>query len=345
MRPILYLTHLYQRCIALFKRNAQTPILRRRREGRLGQLKISNRQELEIAKINCALTQECDHTTHTSLCVRCSLSYEHFYHRQSKDEKKKLSTKDHLVTLMAIDFQKFTSYAGYLSAIRKHSFFERKAKKAMRVGYLFEAFQGENYLPDIKEIRQSNKWRGLGLPADPYVLTPETLNTKPSYFAKIQTPKCNIHWEKWFGIFQSKAGHMQGQIKTHQRLIAYARIRRIGNTVKYAELIGHCEHLNNGVMAFLHLEIMKYFFDPVRHDSDKGIQYITYNNVERGADGLFFWKRKALFMPYEIEFCKHPLPFNFDPQQYLLLNPDINGANVDPATHYQQYGHLENRQH
>ena len=37
------------------------------------------------------------------------------------------------------------------------------------------------------------------------------------------------------------------------------------------------------------------------------------------------------------------LPFDFDPDLYLRLNPDVAQAGVDPVTHYQCYGHKEGR--
>jgi hypothetical protein len=95
--------------------------------------------------------------------------------------------------------------------------------------------------------------------------------------------------------------------------------------------------------ALLHLEIMRYFLESPTALADQGIEYVTYNNVERGADGLFFWKRKALFRPHQIEFLEYPLPADFDPKQYLDLNPDIAIAKIDPAKHYRQIGHLECR--
>ncbi len=38
-----------------------------------------------------------------------------------------------------------------------------------------------------------------------------------------------------------------------------------------------------------------------------------------------------------------PLPADFDPEIYNLLNPDVIGAGLDPTKHYQRHGHLEER--
>jgi hypothetical protein len=38
-----------------------------------------------------------------------------------------------------------------------------------------------------------------------------------------------------------------------------------------------------------------------------------------------------------------PLPADFDPEIYSLLNPDVIEAGLDPAKHYSRHGHLEGR--
>jgi len=339
MQLILNLPNFYHQSIQRFKRYGWQLLYKDRRQKRLAQLNLVSRDALEIAQISCALNTDCDLSSPTSLCVRSSLSYEHFF-LQSAQRKK---NTEHYVTLMAINLKQYSDYATYLKAIRKYSFFERKSKKALKLGFVFAPLHYENYLPDIQAIRESLKWRAAGLPKDPYVLTPDVLQSQPSLSREIKLPHCDIHWEKWFGIFQSQPNYRQGQVITHQKLLAYARIRRAGNTIKYAELIGHFEYLNSGVMALLHLEIMRYFLESPTAPADHGIEYLTYNNLERGADGLFFWKRKALFRPHKIELLGHQLPTDFDPKQYLDLNPDVAHAKIDPAEHYRQIGHLEQR--
>jgi len=343
MQPILNLAYFYHQRIQRLKNLGWRLLYKGRRQKRLTQLNLASREALEIAQINCALHVDCDRSNPTSLCIRSSLSYEHFFHQASSQDPKLPESTERHVTLMAINLKQYPDYDTYLKAIRKHSFFERKSRKALKLGFFFAPFHYENYLPDIQAIRESLKWRAAGLPKDPYVLTPGVLQSQPCHFTEIKTPSCNIHWEKWFGIFQSRPNYQQGRAITHQQLLAYARIRRAGNTAKYAELIGHFEHLNSGAMALLHLEIMRYFLESPAAPADQGIEYVTYNNVERGADGLFFWKRKALFRPHQIELLEHPLPADFDPKQYLKLNPDIAKAEVDPVEHFQLIGHLERR--
>jgi hypothetical protein len=37
------------------------------------------------------------------------------------------------------------------------------------------------------------------------------------------------------------------------------------------------------------------------------------------------------------------IPNDFDPEIYLLLNPDVSKANMDPYVHYKNHGKFEGR--
>jgi len=39
------------------------------------------------------------------------------------------------------------------------------------------------------------------------------------------------------------------------------------------------------------------------------------------------------------------LPYGFDPDRYLRMNPDVKAAGQDPVTHYLRYGRHEHRQY
>jgi len=40
-----------------------------------------------------------------------------------------------------------------------------------------------------------------------------------------------------------------------------------------------------------------------------------------------------------------PLPYGFDPERYLRLNPDVKASGMDPVTHYLRHGRFEQRQY
>lgn len=275
-------------------------------------------------------------TCTSPLCIRCSLNYQDFYQNQS-------IIKDlNAVTLMAIDLKQYQNFEKYSQSLRKNSYFLRSLKKAVKREYWVEQFQYQNYTPDMREIRRSVTDRAQGLPIDHFVLTETALNKDPAIETPIESPQCNGHWELWFGVFQQSPNHIQGKIKQNKRLVAYARLRRIGNSIKYAEFIGHGEHLEHSVMIMLHIHLIEWILNN-HNPYCQGIEYVTYNNVEKGDKGILYWKRKALFKPYIIKKPEINLPKDFDPVTYLSLNPDLTEPVKYAGTHYIRHGRVENR--
>lgn len=55
--------------------------------------------------------------------------------------------------------------------------------------------------------------------------------------------------------------------------------------------------MSDGVMMLLHSEIVKWLLD-IDNAYAVGVHFVTYGAMEQGGEGLFFWKRKALFVPH-----------------------------------------------
>lgn len=274
-----------------------------RRKVRLKHYQSLHRFQLPVAELDCRLSSNCDQSPVNNLCRRCIDNYSKFYSSTSVSEFFKPFAPVPKATLMAIKISDYKDYGDYISDIRRSSFFLRKSNKSIKSGHYFQEFQYENFMPDILKIRHSSEPRASSLPEDPYLLTEEVLHKPPVTFKSIQQPLCHLHFEKWFGIFIKDTGRRQGEVVVNQKLIAYTRLRRIGNSIKYHELIGDVEHLGSGCMALLHLEVMKMLF--LKTDFYfTGVGYLTYNTLERGAEGLFFWKRKALFSPFKIQYVQ-----------------------------------------
>jgi hypothetical protein len=313
-------------------------LLVNRRKKRLPTLGFGHRKELPIAEIDPGLGSTCA----SPLCIRCSLNYDAFFQINISPYKRRSSQKSTAVTLMALDLKKYNDFTNYCKALRKYSYFLRNSKKAIHKGYRFEQFQYLNHTPDMRAIRSSLSERARGLPIDPFVLTEHALNTDPLAETPVELPQCPQHWEMWFGIFQDAPGHTQGTLQLNKKLIAYARLRRIGNTIKYAEFIGHGDQLKDNVMTLLHIQLMEWLMHK-ENIHTHGIDYVTYNTVEKGDEGLLFWKRKALFTPFAISMKALSLPEDFDPQTYLSLNPDLKKSENEAAIHYLRHGRTENR--
>lgn len=308
-----------------------------RRKKRLVKFGFKTRSEIPLASIDCGLGMTC----HYDLCIRASLNYENFYILNSIKKASKISQLSS-VTLMAIDLKKYGNFERYEQALRQHSYFLRSNKKAIKQGYWVEQFQYQNHTPDIREIRNSVDQRAIGLPIDYFVLTENVLNTNPTKSISLEEPQCPNHWEQWFGVFLNVPGHLQGTLVHNKKLVAYARLRRIGNTVKYAEFIGHGDHLQFSVMTLLHIHLIKWVIDD-KNKHTNGVQYVTYNTVEKGNEGILYWKRKALFTPFAIQHIEPELPNDFVPEIYLSLNPDLKESIQNAGTHFLRHGQVENR--
>ena len=334
LQPLLAHLHLFY--LALF----QAHIFNYRRKKRLEFFDLESRDQAPVAKLDCRLTSACKST----LCVRASLNYDVFYGAITRLVDCYPSNPDRLVTLMALDLKAYKDFDDYLAALRKRSFFFRKANRSKNEGFVVEQFQYQNHTPDIRDIRASLKTREAGLPIDYFVLTHDALIKTPTFQIDIELPICDRHWEQWLGVFKPCPDYTQGYVTTNKKLLAYARLRRIGNTIKYAEFIGHGEALKHGIMMHLHLDVLKWIMSP-DNPHTKGIDYLTYNTLERGNDGIFFWKRKGLFSPYIVEMNDTTLPHDFDPRTYLALNPDVGKEKRDPVIHYLLHGIAENRKY
>lgn len=246
-------------------------------------------------------------------------------------------------TLHTIPFMQYARYADYQTAMRRESGnFMRDAARAKRAGYRVQDVQLANYSPDILAIHRSAKLRSFGVYLDAFLMRLEHLGGLPQHYAEIAPPQCTQHWEKLIGVFLPKAGYRQGALQTEQQLVGYARLYRIGNTVAYRDFIGHAEHVSHGVMKQLHLHILEWLLE--RSDPlVQGIEQITYGAVERGSDGLYFWKKKALFKPYLASVEPQRLPLDFKAEEYLRLNPDVKGSRADLEAHYVWHGRAEKR--
>lgn len=311
---------------------------RRRRARRLPFFGLNSRGDAPRAPLDCRLGPGCT----AVLCNRASLNYEGFFGDGSSSESRAWRL-DKGLTLMAIDLQAYGDIRNYMKALRKRSSnFCRDALKAERNGYFAEPFRFENRTPDILAVRRSVKMRSFGPVIDAFVLTIDSLGGAPDHEVPIERPACNIHWDACIGVFTHAPGHRQGAINTDRRLIAYAKLRRAGNAVNCVDFIGHGEHVRNGIMMQLHLKVIEWLLDP-QNDQARGVRFMTYGAVEMGNDGLFFWKRKALFTPFIVDIAQTPLPEDFDGETYLRLNPDLPRQGVDPAWHYKRHGALENR--
>lgn len=73
----------------------------------------------------------------------------------------------------------------------------------------------------------------------------------------------------------------------------------------YRDFIGHGAYVDQGIMKHLHVQLTRWVLEP-DNPLTQGVEYFNYGVVERGGNGLFFWKKKGLFAPYLATVTRNP---------------------------------------
>lgn len=179
----------------------------------------------------------------------------------------------------------------------------RQTKKAFRKGYYCRPFDGRIFLPDIVEINQSMPERQRGPMKGHYNETVEQKGGYPKKYYEFSLPRCLYHYTIMYGCFIDKPGHRQGNIPVNKKLVAYINLHRIGNIAFYSMILGHGEHLKNGIMYQLHLFVLEWLLNKKSilfgSYSDK-LDYLMYTAMKSGTAGLQQWKRVCLFEPENV---------------------------------------------
>jgi hypothetical protein len=302
---------------------------------RLGTYDLDAESEMMVARLDGALGCACSGAMCHHLFVTYGGYFDQFFYSTDREESSLYSK----LTLHAIDLLRYESFSDYRKDLGKRSsFFLRNAKKAEKKGFVVREIDPHLYERAITEIDHSMHVRSFG-PMLPHWVSQG--KDKQAYKKLPQNSEpCHWHWDRFFGVFGPQENNLNSE--RPDRLVAYARLQRIGNCVAYDDLIGHKDFMNSGVMKLLHYQIMHWLLEP-ENPNVQGLEYVVHGSVERGNDGFFFWKKKALFLPYLIELVVPELPQDFQSQEYLRLNPDVKVQGLKPASHYRLYGKKEER--
>lgn len=311
----------------------------KRRTRRLKIFDLPSRAQAPHAHLDCGQLSDCSR----QLCQKLILSGESMYGELCAPNQNYHWGSFAKVTLMAIALKTYPSFAQYRRALAKRSGnFIREVNHAEKADYLVERFEFGNHTPDIVAIHRSLNIRSYGLVVDALVLRVGALGGAPKTLTKLSDPECPRHWECLFGVFAPKNGYRQGEVQTDKELLGYARLHRINNSVTYRDFIGHGAYLNQGIMKFLHVQLVRWVLEP-DNPLTQGLEYFNYGVVERGGEGLFFWKKKSLFAPYLATVSQQDVPEDFNEHDYLRLNPDLAALKMNPLMHYQLHGKAEQR--
>lgn len=312
---------------------------KQRRARRLKSFNMVSRNQAADAHLDCGQLSQCNRPS----CQKLILYGERLYDDLCSPKEVNHWGSFAKVTLMAIALKTYPDFAQYRRVLAKRSGnFMREANHAEKAGYFVERFEFANHIPDIVTIHRSLMFRSYGVVVDALVLREAALGGAPQSLLEIAEPECPLHWECLFGVFAPKPGYYQGEVQTDRQLLGYARLHRINNSVIYRDFIGHGAYVDQGIMKFLHIQLIRWVLEP-DNVLTKGVEFFNYGVVERGGDGLFFWKKKGLFAPYLVTVTQQELPNDFNARDYLRLNPDLAALKVDPVLHYQMHGKAEQR--
>lgn len=178
--------------------------------------------------------------------------------------------------------------------------------RSVKLGYFFKEFNFKNFVPDIYAINTSSPVRSGGPLNASYSRSIEELGGLSASYLKPIAPKCNLHWRLYFGVFQNKKGHVQGEVTVDEQLIGYLTLVRRGSLVLYSQFMGHHEHLDNGIMYLLHYRAIQWIHNN-NNGLCRGVEFCMYGGKESGGNGLWLWKQSCGFSSRKL-FVNDPLP-------------------------------------
>ena len=188
-------------------------------------------------------------------------------------------------------------YDAYMSSVRKihKGNAVRQSRKCDRAGFACDRFAWRNHVPDVVEINQSMEVRSGGEMRDAYRRSVEEMGGGPTRLHEESPPECLLHGMWNWGVFEPSPGHRQGDVEVDRRLLAYIRFKRQGSLGIYTQILGHGDHLADGIMFRLHYAIMEWIASSP--DQVPGLTHILYGAITDGNDGLKMWKKRCGFVP------------------------------------------------
>jgi Acetyltransferase (GNAT) domain len=155
----------------------------------------------------------------------------------------------------------------------------RKVRLAQQQGYEFRRINRDDYLDDIYEVNTSLEERQGREMAPRY-------RRKVNPFGPLPEHTCPRHQLCTYGVLKDG------------KLVAYAWIYQTGEMFLLSTLLGHGEHLNEGIMFLLIAGVIE---DLIR---TAGSKYAVYERHWSGTEGLRFFKEQMGFKPYMVTFVR-----------------------------------------
>jgi Acetyltransferase (GNAT) domain len=175
----------------------------------------------------------------------------------------------------------------------------RKVRRALKGGYAFAEIDRDQHLDEIFEINTSAGERQGRPMTEAYRVKPEPFGPLPAY-------GCPRHAIRTYGVL------LDG------RLVAYTWVYVVGDMCLFSTILGHADHLAEGVMYLLVAESLR------RVIAESGTRYAMYNMHRSGTEGLRFFKEQMGFRPFWVNWQRRDEPV-------ARPVPPIGPRRVEPA--------------
>lgn len=160
----------------------------------------------------------------------------------------------------------------YLSGAR---YVRRRARRASKLGYTVGPFDPDEGQADLLAIHSSLPKR-QGRPIDPEYLDPTAVAKRGP----------NV---EYLGV------HLDGVV------VAYSRLDYVGDIAGMGRVMGHGDHLENGVMFLLMAGIVGHV-----KSTRPQTRYVFYDTFFGAPEGLRAFKTNAGFRPYLVRWTREP---------------------------------------
>jgi hypothetical protein len=168
-----------------------------------------------------------------------------------------------------LDLQAFDHFEHYLKCINGKNSAAYYRRKALSKGYTFADIDRNQFIDDIFEVNSSRENR-------------QGRQMHPLYFEK---PTEYIDEPDWLYL---------GFLNSSGKLVAYLNLQVSNEVAVVRTLLGHGQHLNDGIMYFLLIEAARRIYDR------GSCRYLMYDMYFGSSAGLRLFKHKLGFKPYWI---------------------------------------------
>jgi hypothetical protein len=195
-------------------------------------------------------------------------SCERVYREFTRPHPRLLLVRNKTLGVALIDTTAFSAPEAYIQSVNGKNSAAYFARKASRAGYAFKPIDPNLLGSEIFEVNTSVKER-------------QGREMDSAYFNRdMNYPAGPGH--RYFGVF------IEG------KLVAYCWLMVLGELVLVNRLLGHGDHLKNGVMYLLMTEAITAAI------ANREGRYIMYDTYFGASEGLKMFKERLGFRPYRV---------------------------------------------